>query len=147
MSYISSKFLVIVVLVLLILGCSSTQPTAEVAFPVQGITTKTVDGTVPGKTVTTEELRLTVAAAKYNLALAREETRRIEARAEAELKAKKAELRAANPCSSWFMAPSFCYTNGVWNGGVVYSTGTAYGTNVWYGTGGGGHRHTRICRH
>ena len=102
MSY--NKFLVIVFAILIITTGCSTVMVPE--YPVKGVQTNTVDNTTPGKEVRTEEFYLTKEGAKYKLALAREETKRAKARA-----------RAENPCSTWFMAPSFCY--GYSGGGVV----------------------------
>jgi hypothetical protein len=73
--------------------------------------TLTVDGFFSSKTRAAAELELRLAKFQTDVA--------------------KAEAKAANPCGSWFMAPSFCYGYGgmpVMRGGVLYSSGGGYNT-------------------
>lgn len=105
------------IFLLIVLACGAGCATVVAdGFPVQGTVINTIDKTTPGKTVTTEQLRLTAEAAKYNLQMVREveETKRIEAKAKAKAyaEAEKAKARAANPCGGCFMVASGCYAPG-----------------------------------
>ena len=122
------KLFVVVVVSLILSGCSSTEIVDR--FPVQGTMVHTVDRTVPGRTVSTEELRYSAEAAKYKLQLAKLEAKVRIAEAEASADAEKARVRAENPCSSWFMTPSFCYTNGVYNGGGYVVSGITSSSGI-----------------
>jgi hypothetical protein len=114
------KLFVIVLVSFTLFGCTTMVP----EYPVKGVQTNTVDKTNPNKEISEEAFYLTKEGAKYKLALAKEETKRV-----------KAQARAANPCVSWFMAPSFCYG---YSGGVGYYSGGAGGVNTGFNTGGGG---------
>ena len=101
----SYKFIVIIattILVVLSTGCTTMVP----EYPVKGVQTNTIDKTNPNKEITEEAFYLTKEGAKYKLALAREETKRI-----------KAQARAANPCGGCFMVASGCYAYGAPCGG------------------------------
>ena len=112
-------------------GCASVTPTTE----------RTITGTITTTAhdqAETDNFDLTPAAAKLKIELAKIRAKVEIEKAKAQAKAEKAKAQAANPCSTWFMAPSYCY------GAQVYSGGSS-GTNVIYSTGGNRHVHTRAC--
>lgn len=116
-------------------GCASVSTDR---FPVQGTLTTTAH-----EKPETDTFQLTPQAAKLKLELARIRAKVEIAKAEAQADVEKAKVRAANPCASWFMAPSYCYP------GVVVVPGQAYGRNTTtygYGTN-SPHFHNRSCRH
>ena len=117
------RSLTVVVLVAVAL-CATACTTVTVpthGFSVQGTVTNTEDKTVPGRTVREEAYNLTPEAARH-----REKMAKIKAKTE-RVKA-KAAADAANPCSSWFLAPSYCYGYPVgYYGGYGASTVNRYG--------------------
>lgn len=131
-------FVVIAVMFAVVLtGCATSNTTSRVGVPEEeamaGVALKATGNVtvVEERTSTTFQSAKSLSAAKLELALAREQTKQVEAMA----RARAAEARAANPCSSWFMAPSYCYGNTVSGGGVtVVGSG---GHNHYYFNGGG----------
>ena len=133
-----SKYIVIIVLAVFSFGCTTTYQVAD-GFPVQGSVTHTVDSSVPGRVVSTEELHYTAEAAKYKLDLAKLEAKVRMKEAEARIEAATVQAQAVNPCAgrSWVMAPVQCYggPNRTWDGGVAYLSGTFRPVGMTYYTG------------
>lgn len=116
-------------------GCATVQVSE---FPVSGTITTTAHDKPE-----TDTFQLTPQAAKLKLELAKIRAKVEIAKAEAQADVEKAKVHAANPCASWFMAPSYCYP------GMVVAPGQAYGGNTTtygYGTN-SPHSHSRSCRH
>lgn len=135
----NSVLLIVIFLSVIFSGVGCTTVSAD-RFPVQGTLTTTAHDKPE-----TDTFNLTREAAKLKLELAKIRAKVEIAKAEAQADAEKAKARAANPCASWFFAPSYCYP------GMVVVPGQAYGGNTsvyGYGTNTPPrHVHNRSCRH
>lgn len=130
--WVRDTIITVLVLVGLILvvssltGCSSAQPYGEAQHTVSGTLTTTAHDAPE-----TDTFDLSPQAAKLKIKLAKIRADVEKTKAKAQAKAEAAKAQAANPCASWLMAPSYCYTNGVYSSG---GSNTSYGTNVVYRT-------------
>lgn len=151
MNFLNSiKFFVIVLVSFLFVGCVSAPPATTALVPTvatrsqinspDGLIVADGEATVVVRETATETERTYQSAmsrekAKLEIELARIQSKVEIARAEAEASAEKAKARAANPCGSWFMAPSYCYGYTPYGGGGYY-TGPV-GSNGSFRTGSG----------
>ena len=148
MSY--TKFVVILILVTSTIGCASAPPaTTKEIVPTVATQSNVNDpkgnpliangtATVVVRETATETERTYQSAmsreqAKLEIELARLQAEVEVARAKAHASAEKAKARAANPCGSWFMAPSYCYGYSNLYGGGYY--GGSGGVNRISGSG------------
>lgn len=100
------KFLVIMIVFVIFIattGCSTTTSVQSQLNTPAGPLQAQGDLTVVERTTTTSTERTFQSAknreaAQLELLLAKEKTKQVRAKA-----------RAANPCSTWFMSPSYCY--------------------------------------
>jgi len=122
-----SKFIVIMTITMsfIFAGCSTTTTyvqstinTPNGPLQAQGDVT-VVERTTEVAGEKTFQSSKNLEAARLELAIEKEKTKRA-----------KAQARAANPCSSWIMAPSHCYGYVPGRGGVV--VGREGGTNYRY---------------
>lgn len=132
------KYIVILILTIFAIGCASAPPATTLVPTVatrsqvnspDGLIVADGEATVVVRETATETERTYQSAmsreqAKLEIELARLQAEVEMARAKAHASAEKAKARAANPCGSWFMAPSYCYGySNLYSGGGYYGGG------------------------
>jgi hypothetical protein len=142
------KLFVITLISFVLIGCASAPPTTVLVPTVatrsqinspDGLIVADGEATVVVRETATETSRTyqsakSKTAAKLELELAKLQAGVEVARAKAHASAEKAKARAENPCSSWFLAPSYCYGYTPYSGRGDYGP---IGSNGSFRTGSG----------